>query len=132
MLNEEGQVVINIHCVTRYDDERDLHVARFPGLGLTARGKTEEEAMTHCKQLLSKFARSYRSVGQLEERLVQSGVEWWWLADYPKTYPEPEYMDSPPYAEAHIIDTISRYLQQHSMAHVWQHGKEHSPLAVTM
>ena len=137
MLNEEGQVVINVHCITRYDDERGLHVARFPGLGLTARGKTEEEAMTHCKQLLGKFVRSYRSVGQLEKRLVQSGVEWWWRTDYPTDYPEPEYMDSLlsfRKAEVRIMNIVDRYLEQDNTVHIGrhEHEKEHSPLAVTM
>lgn len=130
MFQEEGPVVINVHCVTRYDDVSGLYVARFPDLGLTARGETEEEAITHCKQLLNKFVRSYRTVGQLEKRLVQSGVEWWWLADYPKSRPEPEYVGLTSYAEV-PVGAISRYLQRYSMVYTRQYGKEHSPLAVT-
>ena len=90
---QEGRVAVIIRCAIHRDEENNAFVAHFRGLGLIARGQTEEEAERRCKKLFNKFVRAYRSVGQLEMRLNQADAKWWWLGEYPKEYQEPENTD---------------------------------------
>ena len=90
---QEGRVAVIIRCAIHRDEEDNAFVAHFKGLGLIARGQTEEEAVRRCKQLFNKFVRAYRSVGQLEMRLNQADAQWWWLGEYPKENQEPENTD---------------------------------------
>ena len=100
---QEGRVGVNIRCAIRLDPEDNAFVAHFLGLGLIARGQTEEEAIGRSKRLFNKFVHNYRSVGQLKMRLDQAGVEWWWLDHAPANAPEPEDTDLlPP-----ILRTVS-------------------------
>ena len=89
----DNRVVVNIRCSTRFDEDNCNFVAHFTDLGLVARGHTEEEAITNCKQLFNKLVNSYRQYGGLEGRLNRSGADWWWEDDYPKTEPPPENTD---------------------------------------
>ena len=67
--------------------ESNLFAARFENLGLTAYGQTESEAVLELKKLFNKFVRTYREAGQLECRLDQTGVEWYWADEYPADKP---------------------------------------------
>ena len=91
--SQEGRVAVSIRCAMYRDEEDASFAAHFIDFGLIARGQTEGEAVRRCKQLFNKFVYAYRSVGQLEMRLDQAGVQWWWLDDYPKELPEPENTD---------------------------------------
>lgn len=90
---KNDRVVVTIRCSTRYDEENENFVAHFTDLGLVARGHTEDEAVTNCKQLFNKLVNSYRRYGGLAERLDRSGADWWWESDYPTTAPVAENTD---------------------------------------
>ena len=94
--SQEGTVVVAIRYRIRKDEDDNTYVCHFVGLGLIARGNTEEEAVDRCKQLFSKFVKAYREVGQLEERLNQSGREWHWLDKHPNDAPSPEFVGGSP------------------------------------
>ncbi len=86
----EGEVVVLLD-ITLYE-ERDLHVARFRELGLTAYGQTKDEAVTALKKMFNVFIRTYRDSGQLEMRLDEVRTRWWYRGEYPadKGYPPVE------------------------------------------
>ncbi len=88
---QEGTVVVKVRCRSRKDEEDNTYVSHFVGLGLIARGETEEESVARCKQLFTKFVENYRSVGQLSKRLNESGMDWYWLEEYPEDEPRPEF-----------------------------------------
>ena len=70
--------------------EREVTAARFEGLGLTAYGRTESEAILSLKKLFNKFIHFYRSAGQLKHRLNELDVEWYWADEYPEDLPHYE------------------------------------------
>ena len=111
---QEGQVVVTVRHRIRNDDEDNTYVCHFVGLGLIARGKTEDEAVGRCKRLFSKFVKAYREVGQLEERLNQSGSEWHWLEDYSSDAPPPEFLGDNPLS----LPTLEEFRK----AVVWRRG----------
>lgn len=67
--------------------DREVVAARFRELGLTAYGRTEFEAVLALKRLFNKFVRSYRASGQIEARLNQVNVTWYWADEYPQDLP---------------------------------------------
>ena len=86
----ERQVVVNIQYLVEEHSEDKVIAVRFPALGLTAYGETENEAVHDLKQLFNKFVHTYRNAGLLEEVLNRAGVEWWWRGQYPADRPEVE------------------------------------------
>ena len=88
---QESKVVVTVRYRIHEDEEDNSFVCHFAGLGLIARGSTEEEAVARCKRLYTKFVTAYRSAGQLAMRLDQAGVQWHWLEDYPDDAPAPEF-----------------------------------------
>ncbi len=83
----KSQVVVNIKCRVQVHSEDKVFAMRFSPLGLTAYGDDEEEAMSNFKQLFNRFIRTYREKGKLEQILNRSGVEWWWIDQYPDDRP---------------------------------------------
>ena len=75
-------VVVTVNLDLARHTERDFVAARFRELGLTAYGRTEADAILAVKKLFNKFIRSYRESGQLERRLEQAGVEWYWADEH--------------------------------------------------
>ena len=68
----------------------DRIVARLGGLGLFAYGDSEEEAIQAVKGHFREFVATYRESGQLETRLTQYQVKWWWEDEYPADQPSYE------------------------------------------
>ena len=89
----ERQVVVNVRYVTQQHKDDGVFAARFPQLGLSAFGGTEEEAIENSKRLFNRFINTYRSVGKLEEVLNSADVEWHWRDEYPADRPEFEDTD---------------------------------------
>ena len=83
----ERQVVVNVRCVIQQHKDDGVFAARFPQLGLSAFGETEDEAIVSSKRLFNRFINTYRSVGKLEEVLNSANVEWYWLDEYPGDRP---------------------------------------------
>lgn len=126
--SQEGRVAVSISYTTHLDEEDSAFVAHFRGLGLIARGQTEEEAVRRCKLLFNKFVHAYRSVCQLEMRLNQASVKWWWLDEYLKENPEPENTDL--LAVPPILPTYAHFRKAIEIAQ--QQEKERSDLAVAV
>ena len=70
-----------------YHRQGDIVAARFEPLGLTAYGDTDDEAIEALKGLFNKFVAVSREEGRLEQRLLHSGVEWYWEDEYPANKP---------------------------------------------
>ena len=87
------RVVVSAKLSMERSTEHGISAARFRGLGLTAYGRTESEAVLEVKKLFNKFIHAYREVGHLEERLNQSGEKWYWLDEYPESLPPFEDTD---------------------------------------
>ncbi len=126
--SQEGRVAVSISYTTHLDEEDSAFVVHFRGLGLIARGQTEEEAVRRCKLLFNKFVHAYRSVCQLEMRLTQANVKWWWLDEYPKDLAEPENTDL--LAVPPTLPTYAHFRKAVEIAQ--QQEKERSGLAVAM
>ena len=90
----DSQIVVNVKCLVQVHSEDKVLAMRFPPLGLTAYGDDEEEAMSSFKRLFNRFIRTYREKGRIEQILSKSGVEWWWIDEYPKDRPEFEDTNS--------------------------------------
>ena len=73
---------------------RMTYVARIPLLGLTAYGKTQDEAMSKLKQMLRHAVEAHRESGTLEEWLRRSGLNWFWEDEYKGVLPV-EYLGMP-------------------------------------
>ena len=86
-------VITKLDCLQH--DEREISAVRFSPLGLTAYGRTDAQALAAFKRLFNKFVQSYRANGQLESRLNQFGVEWYWLDEYPDSKPKYEDTSEP-------------------------------------
>ena len=86
-MNTNRTVVVLENANLLRHGELGLFAARFEKLGLTAYGHTESEAVLELKKLFNKFVRVYREAGQIETRLEQAGVEWYWADEYPSDMP---------------------------------------------
>lgn len=86
-MTEERLVVVLTPMSVFHHTEREIVAARLETLGLTAYGQDESEAIRACKELFNKFVHSYRDRGEIEERLNQVGVEWYWADEYPDGRP---------------------------------------------
>lgn len=65
--------------------EDAVHTARFRALGLTAYGRTREEARRNFCSLFRSFIQDTRELGQLEVQLDRAGVAWQVVAEYEKS-----------------------------------------------
>ena len=76
-------VLVSIKIAKRSDGE--MFAARIPELGLTAYGRTEEEARQAVKSQFNRFINKYRELGAelLEKRLKQVNATWYWEDQYP-------------------------------------------------
>lgn len=97
-IDKKVVVVANMTLYNRTDGV-EVVAARFKELGLTAYGRNEREAILACKKLFSRFVRIHREHGELEDRLNDFGVEWYWEDEYPTDHPAYEdttrLMESP-------------------------------------
>ena len=65
---------------------------RILPLGLTGYGEDPEAAMRCVKRMFNAFVHAHREKGTLEDRMNRSGLEWYWLDQYPSD--KPEYEDT--------------------------------------
>ncbi|MCI0441491.1 MAG: hypothetical protein L0177_20505 [Chloroflexi bacterium] len=83
MSGHEGKVVVLVTPEVVRHESGDLFAARFPELGLTAYGRTEEQAWDDLKIMCRAFIGELRRRGVLERRLNEVGVRWHWAEEYP-------------------------------------------------
>jgi hypothetical protein len=78
-------VLVSIKIAKRSDGQ--MFAAHIPELGLTAYGRTEEEARQAVKSQFNRFINKYRELGSglLEKRLNQVKATWFWEDQYPST-----------------------------------------------
>lgn len=86
-MDTNRMVVVTTPLTLVHHRKREVVAARFRELGLTAYGRTEFEAVLALKRLFNKFVHTYRESGQIEARLEQVGVRWYWADEYPDTLP---------------------------------------------
>ena len=79
----DGKVLVILTLsVARYEN-RDIVVARFEALGLTAYGRTEAYAVFVLKRMFNAFIRKHREWGNVEDRLNRARVAWCWDKERP-------------------------------------------------
>ena len=83
----DSRVVVSLTCRLYYHEDRDYFAARCHELGMSAYGKTQDEAVDNLKRHFNVAIRAYREHGKLESILQNSGVAWWWEDDYPDNFP---------------------------------------------
>lgn len=79
----EGRVVVNLTCRLYFHADREYFSARCPELGMTAYGKTVDDALEHFKSHFNEAIDAYREQGALRKVLENSGVQWHWEQDAP-------------------------------------------------
>lgn len=83
----QSRVVVNLTCRLYYHEDRDYFAARCQELGMSAYGRTQDEAVDNLKHHFNVAIQAYREHGKLEGVLQHSGVAWWWEDDYPDSLP---------------------------------------------
>ena len=78
----EGKVVVNIAPEYLHNEEEGIHAARIRPLGITAYGRSEEDAAEKIKRMFAAAVNAHRANGTLEAWLNQSGLEWNWFDKY--------------------------------------------------
>lgn len=82
-MNDNRKVVVLVSIKTSTRTDGKMFAAHLPELGLTAYGRTEEDAKCAVRALFASFIDQYRSLGLLEKRLNQIGAKWYWEDEYP-------------------------------------------------
>ena len=78
--SERVVVVAPLECKNTTDNT--MFVTRIRELGLTAYGKTHEEAKQSLRKMFATFVELYRKTENLEERLNRSGLTWYYESEY--------------------------------------------------
>ena len=70
------KVIVSPWLTVGYNESLDLHTARFRELGLTAYGRTQDDAFSELCNLLDRFLHHASKTGSLKEQLDHTGVDW--------------------------------------------------------
>ncbi len=81
-MDMEGRVVVVVTPQLLANAQTGMHAARILELGLTAYGKTADEAVRKVKRMCGASVRAHRAAGTLVDWLNRSGLEWSWLEKY--------------------------------------------------
>ena len=76
------KVVVKTTLSVETRGDGKMFAGRLTNLGLTAYGRTEEEAKDAVKLLFNKMINEYRERSILEKRLNGIAVEWYWFDEY--------------------------------------------------
>lgn len=90
---EQPLVVVMADLSIERRNDGQMFAAHLDDLGLTAYGRTVEEARKELIGVFNVWVNFYRERGLLEERLNQMGAEWTWLHTYEGDIPV-EYTSS--------------------------------------
>ena len=88
------KVVALVEIEVIENHSRGYIAGRIRALGLTGYGETPEDAMMRAKIMFKTFVHFHRENNTLKEYLDRSGVEWYWLDEYPADKPEYEDTDN--------------------------------------
>ena len=100
----ENRVVVSLICRFDFNADRQYYSARCWELGMSAYGKTQDEAIDNFKRHFNAAIQAYREGGKLEGVLTRSGVDWWWEGDYPADRPAYEDTHATPAPRGGIRD----------------------------
>jgi hypothetical protein len=78
------KVVVKFTPMVLEHRSKRLFVARVKEIGLSAYGKTREDALTNLRDLFLRFVTDHRKAGTLSSVLEKSGLKWSWFKDHPK------------------------------------------------
>ena len=73
-----GGVVVLVSPKMLTHQPTGTHAARLVPLGLTAYGKTQDEALLKVKRMFQSAVGAHREQGTLEAWLNRSGLIWYW------------------------------------------------------
>lgn len=110
--SERVVVVAPLECKNTTDNT--MFVTRIRELGLTAYGKTHEEAKQSLRKMFATFVELYRKTENLEERLNRSGLTWYYESEYRGDVP----------AESVKIDGSIEFIYPKKKDSMWQEMRE--------
>ncbi len=84
---EIRKVVVIVTPEFLHNEELNLFAARIKPLGLTGYGENTDAASAKIKRMFASWVKGRRLVGDLEERLDSSGLEWYWFDEYDGSLP---------------------------------------------
>lgn len=79
---EQPLVVVTANLSIERRNDGQMFAAHLEDLGLTAYGRTVEDARKELIGVFKAWVNFYRERGLLEERLNQMGAEWTWVHTY--------------------------------------------------
>ena len=79
---DNRKVVVIVTPEFLHNEDLNLFAARIRPLGLTGYGENRDAASVKIKRLFASWVKGCRILGNLEERLNTSGLEWHWLDEY--------------------------------------------------
>ena len=86
-MSEDRKVVVMVTPEFLHDEDRNLFAARIRPLGLTGYGESLDAASVKIKRMFAAWVKGHRIIGDLEEWLDKSGLEWHWLDEYAGNMP---------------------------------------------
>ena len=81
-MTDNRKVVVMVTPEFLHNEDLNLFAARITPLGLTGYGESRDAASAKIKRMFAAWVKGRRIVGDLEERLNISGLEWHWLDEY--------------------------------------------------
>ena len=106
MADERRTVIVTTNLSIEARSDGKMFAAHLLGLGLTAYGRTEEQARESVTQSFKQWVGLYRDAGILEKRLNELGVLWQWLDEYDGDVPV-EHVTEPKRAES--VENMPQY-----------------------
>lgn len=77
-MSTEKALVVKLDISVVHHKEKELVAARFRDIGLTAYGRSEDQAVSALAELFVKFAQTHHDAGNLSNRLNKAQVTWYW------------------------------------------------------
>jgi hypothetical protein len=78
----QRKVVVILSAEYEHERESGTYAARFRPLGLTAYGRSQEEAFRAVKKVFASAVETRRARGTLTSWLDRSGLDWHWYDEY--------------------------------------------------
>ena len=101
------KVVVMVTPEFLHNEDLNLFAARIRPLGLTGYGEGRDAASVKIKRMFAAWVKGRRLLGDLEERLNASGLEWHWLDEYDGDKPVEMLQSAKPQGEATAVETAT-------------------------
>ena len=106
-VSEDRKVVVMVTPEFLHDEDRNLFAARIRPLGLTGYGESWDAASVKIKRMFAAWVKGHRIIGDLEEWLEKSGLEWHWLDEYAGDMPVEMVQPAKPLSNATSANTTA-------------------------